>query len=561
MRGLFVLTRAGTRWLLLWALPAAVLAALLLLASRNGPLILPREAVPAGFTEGMDEVFTPFFHPERQPDGTVWMASTRTQDRFPRDKAPGTFRVFIVGGSVANLWKTSGDRLAEAFRAVWPDLRTEIIHCGCDGYDSSRELRVVREISRDHPDLVILMTGNNQFRQRLTRRRWLAFHLNLELRRFRPFRDWQNRIRKPVPGVGDDVPPAAERLRLFRKDVRQMMRLCLARGAAVVPVALPANVRDGAPFSPARTLSDPDMLRARLLLDRKRLGEAVTLLNALTSQPSPPALAWFWLGRAYDGLDHAIQAREAYLKALESDPWANRVGPVENHALRTLALELRADVVDLDTTFTALDARGIPGMRQFIDHCHWNSGYYRVLSSVLVRKLWENKSRYPLLADARTLPPPLAGMPPEKSAGDLVRTLARVLCTGSPDAHFQEENIALLEGLAREFPRQLDDPGLVAGALRYLAPDWNRETEDRQVAAFRIAGCYAWLRTGHRAQARAWLAKAVRQSPELKRNSSALYLRWLLAGTPQQAARWLEDLRRGGDSTLSRVCTACGRAR
>ena len=539
MRSRFIsVFRAGRRFRTVWMLAALAVVCAAGYEASGGRLFSPAEPLPAGYYEDVTRVFEPFFTPSRAPDGTVWMVSGRTDDRFPLAKPAGTARVFVVGGSVAEFWYARDDSLAEVLEAAWPELRFEVVNCGVGGYDSSRERRVLAEVLGYRPDLVVLLSGNNQFRTRLSRWRHALFLVNRQMRRAAVFRRLQDGLRRRIPPEARSFSPAV-RLRDFERDVRWMLRACRMRGVAVLPVALPANVRDCAPGgAPEEVVRDSALRRARVLLDGRRFDEVVCLLSPVVERADAPALAWFWLGRAFDGLGRDGDARAAYVQALERDESACRAWPALNAALRRLAAEAHAGVVGLDAAFAAMDPRGMPGMRQFRDRCHWDTGCYRVLSLLVAGELWKNRARYAFLPGAGVRPrSPLELPPPGKTPTDVQETLDDMICfcIRNPGTAELERNVSMLEGLAREglfgAPRRIffrAGPGRLPEALTRDGTAWAAAVS-KGWAVFMLAESHACLRAGRVKDARGWLARAVKMRPALKQDPSALYLRGQLS--------------------------------
>ena len=544
------LIRAGYRFRTLWLLAALAVVCTAGETVSGGRWLLPVEPLPAGYYEDVAQVFEPFFTPILQPDGAVWMVSGRTDARFSLAKPVGTVRVFVVGGSVAALWQGRKEGLVRILADAWPVLRFEVVNCGVGGYDSSRERRVLAEVLGYRPDLVVLLSGNNQFRTRLSRWHYALFRVNRQLRRAGIFRRLEDRLFPGPPGVRPVAPHVRPRLCDFERDVRWMLQACRARGVAVLPVALPANLRDFAPDSTPQELLSPELMRARVLLDLRRLDAGVRLLSAVTGRVDAPAIAWFWLGRAFDGLGRDSEARAAYAQALERDRWARRAWPSLNAALRRLAAETDTGVVPLDAAFAAMASRGMPGVLQFRDNCHWNAGCYRVLSLLVARELWKNRTRYSFLSCMGSgIPPapPSDSQPPPKTAEDLADTVEAPIrfLAANPGISGSESDVSLLEGLARE--------GLFGPPCRLscrfsgarLPVGWLTRTDVGRAdglewcwPAFMLLESQACLRAGHVQDARGWLARAVKMMPALKRSPSALYLRWMLSRTSADAARW-----------------------
>ncbi len=80
---------------------------------------------------------------------------------FPAAKAPGVFRVFVAGGSIARLYEGPG-ALADVLPPLLPGRTVEVVNAGMAGYDAAREEYVVAEALRLGADAVVLLTGHNE---------------------------------------------------------------------------------------------------------------------------------------------------------------------------------------------------------------------------------------------------------------------------------------------------------------------------------------------------------------------------------------------------------------
>src|SRR5688500_4226326 len=75
-----------------------------------------------------EEIYEPFFTERRAPDGTVLVAVSRSRalsKSFVKAKAPGSFRVFVLGGSVGLRYMDvdGQDSLARSWSERLPGLR------------------------------------------------------------------------------------------------------------------------------------------------------------------------------------------------------------------------------------------------------------------------------------------------------------------------------------------------------------------------------------------------------------------------------------------------------
>lgn len=93
--------------------------------------------------------------------------------RFLRQKPPGTFRIFCLGGSTTygrpydNTTSFPG-WLREILPVAAPDVKWEVINAGGIGYASYRVAALMEELVQYEPDLFIVYTGHNEFLEERT---------------------------------------------------------------------------------------------------------------------------------------------------------------------------------------------------------------------------------------------------------------------------------------------------------------------------------------------------------------------------------------------------------
>ena len=157
-------------------LPVAAILVFFLLLEGGLALFGIRPAVKSedpfvGFADNM-----PLYVPS--PDGQQLVtASNKTAyfnaQNFPRVKAPGTFRIFTLGGSTtyghpyADPTSFSG-WLRELLPVADKSRRWEVINAGGISYASYREAHLMEELVKYQPDLFIIDTGHNEFLEERT---------------------------------------------------------------------------------------------------------------------------------------------------------------------------------------------------------------------------------------------------------------------------------------------------------------------------------------------------------------------------------------------------------
>ncbi|MGD0040613.1 MAG: SGNH/GDSL hydrolase family protein, partial [Isosphaeraceae bacterium] len=128
----------------------------------------------AGFTPQVRH-FQDETDPGKSPVVTVVPSKRETlnEQRFPRHKPPGTFRIVCLGGS-ATYGRPFFDHTSFAgwLRAFLPKAdpsrKWEVINAGAISYASYRVRGLMAELARYEPDLFIAYMGHNEFLERRT---------------------------------------------------------------------------------------------------------------------------------------------------------------------------------------------------------------------------------------------------------------------------------------------------------------------------------------------------------------------------------------------------------
>lgn len=507
------------------------------------------------FDYGHIEVREPFFR--RGMDGGYYARRRFTGERaFAVRKAPGAARVFVVGGSVAMpMDDPRVARLEEFLSRALRGREIEVVGMGMAGYDSEREMPLLREALTHEPDMIVLMSGHNEMHDPPAARPRLL-KLNAALRRSTLYRTLQDRL---FPPASAPRPTLAERERRFERNLRAMAALARARRVPLVLCTLPSNLRDVAPVF-VRPPGDPAYLDARLALEEGALGEAARRFAALAGTRPAEAFAHFGLARALDGLGEAARARRHYARAAELDDPGERCTPRRNAAIRRIARESGAGLADLEALFQGLAPGGLVDARLLKDGVHWHDELYPRVSLAVVKAARAAGALAPPWAWDLSWTPRLEAALPGAAS--------------SPGARARAADSAFLAGLSRAFrgsgpgeaavsyfsmaerhepgicARLLADPGAVRARLLRDASPWAEEHLaglEPQWGALLLGAGEAYRRLGRRGAAAALLAWPARRGPErdtarvllaLARGSSAelrALARELPAGQPAGA--------------------------
>ena len=317
------------------------------------------------------DIKKPFFRTETKPDSTARIVPGRPRAipfEFSMPKPAGTARVFVAGESAAGLLGRGEDRLLEFLGRSFPGKKTELVNCGMPAYESRRILAVVEEALVYRPDLLVLLSGNNETGQDFCP----DFRSDLDRR--------ARKIKTRLAGLSlpPEEAPAAVSLAVHEGRLREMATLARQKGVPLMLCTLPANLRDFPPsgYPPAGAVED-------IRLAHKDPEAALRFLSRRWGPREPFSL--FYSGRALDALGRKKEAGEKYAAALKYDPALDRCSAERNSMIRRVAAEEGACLADLEKEFSAAAADGITGGRELADGVHWFKSYAPFVSAALGR--------------------------------------------------------------------------------------------------------------------------------------------------------------------------------
>lgn len=395
-----------------------------------------------------EDILTPFFRPD--PLDATFMKAARpgsTAEPFQMPKPEGVYRIFILGGSIAQGFP--GDTLQRSLQEAFDGKAVEAINCGMGGYDSHRELLLTQELLGYQPDALVLLSGHNEFVGSEPVSRW---------------RLWLSSLRRGPPAVpdagGQSARENAQRDAVFERNMRALLAAAKAKGVAVVVAIPPLNYRDALtraaePFSEPLFVSGwRDYLRGDRDGARERWREVAR--SAGSARARSPAL--FYLGRLAEEKKEWEEASRLYAEALDADPMgAQGAVPARLARLRALAAEGGALIADLDAAFRRRAAPRAPGLESFYDGVHWREPLHEVVALELGRALF-----------AGAVPPgpprPDDAQKGDKRYVDLLYALSEVEKRG---ARFSWYAANVFETLAAAHPKDFASPeGVLALAAK-----------------------------------------------------------------------------------------------
>jgi len=352
---------------------------------------------------------------------------------FRAAKPANGFRVFVLGGSSAFGFPW-GARVAfpralgDALRAAWPERSIEAVNAAAMSYGSHRLRILTHEVLRYDPDLLILYEGHNEFVERrfyrdhldrsdaldgvqLALARWRLYSLlwrgyrKLSLRAEEPDPSGRSAgellgldvVREHAVDVDDDE--RAVSLRRFEDNIRAILEAAGAANVAVVVCTVPSNIRGWVPndsgFPPgcdagARARVLAMLAEGRAALRRGDATAAEKVLAPAVALAPGHAELHYRLAQAYEMLGRWPEAHDAYVLARDRDSKPTRATTAINDALRRLAHDYRAGLVDAERVFERASPHGVPGYELLQDYVHPRPLGHRLIALELYKHVLEN---------------------------------------------------------------------------------------------------------------------------------------------------------------------------
>jgi lysophospholipase L1-like esterase len=428
------------------------LSGVLVLAVLEGALWLAGagEGPPAfdpfsGFHAGV-----PLFEAARRADGTrvFRLSPARLHDtasaheiaperEFLAEKPETGFRIFVVGGSSAAGFPyppahAFGAVLERRLQAALPGLEVEVVNAAVAGYSSRRVLVAVREIVSYAPDLLVVMSGHNEWAEqryysRLLDMHPLLFALRERLLGTRVF-VWLSRlvVREADPEAAlarfvqdegqefremfavrtrrargsDFATPeqVAQRDALYRANLEEIARTAEGAGVPVVFLTLGQNLSDWPPGSSAHRADLGPAERARwetLVREGRARASAGDCAGALEAFGRALAIddevaeLHFEVARCHRARGELEAARTHFRLASDLDRVPHGAPSWFNDIVREVARAHGALLVDVAAALEEESGPGLVGDDLFVEFAHPNLRAHQRIAAELGAALRE----------------------------------------------------------------------------------------------------------------------------------------------------------------------------
>ena len=345
---------------------------------------------------------------------------------FSRQKPPGTYRIFCVGGSTT-FGRPYDDAtsycgwLREFLNTADPSRSWEVINAGGISYASYRVALLMEELAQYEPDLVIIYSGHNEFLERRTYGTVIGTPsvvrgFGAVMSRTRTFSALHRMIHRPKSdatelsaevdtilggSVGLDAYHRDDALQQqvlahYRFNLMRMIDIARSSGAGAILVTPASNLRDCTPFkSEHRALLGDEQRRqwqalyesAEAALAAGDPDEALVAIERATAIDDLMADSQFLRGRVLDRLGRSPEAKAAFQRARDEDVCPLRALTPMRQIVAEVAAETDVPLIDYCAIVEARSEQGIPGANLFLDHVHPTIEGHRILALALMESL------------------------------------------------------------------------------------------------------------------------------------------------------------------------------
>jgi tetratricopeptide (TPR) repeat protein len=367
------------------------------------PTLIEQDDPFLGFS-GLVKVF--------QREGPIYRTRPATRDMtfndqsFLAEKPSNGLRIFCLGGSSSFGFPWGAEAaftsiVGEVLAATHPERQVEAVNASGVSYAMHRMNIVADELLAYEPNVFLVYEGHNEFiepaffdalKHRSAFRTRLEYALSysrvyssiwfaagrLRNSQHSPASGFETRVMRDQTHVYSPEEKEAV-VAEFRWRLERLVRRAQAAGVKVVLATVPCNLRQWRPEASTgvASLAEHDrQTRSDLLASGSRLLKsgrfelaAVDLEQAARIAPHH-AETQFLLGQAYEGLGRFDDARSAYQRACDEDASPIRRLSGINVAIREIALQQGALLVDVDRLFEQQSEHGLVGFNLIEDYVH-----------------------------------------------------------------------------------------------------------------------------------------------------------------------------------------------
>ena len=416
-------TLRSSRWRLWLAISATtVLAPVLLLVLAEVALRVCGVGTPTGVTRPCTDhglpayCDNPSFAAPYFPEG---MFRTPRPFVIPARKPPATYRIFVLGESVA--WGDPDPTYGFArylevmLRQRYPQTKFEVINTSITALNSHAFLPMVKDLAHYQPDLFIIYTGNTEvvgpfgpgtvltpWDMSLTTIRARIFFNSTRLGQLvgklspanqkNEWRGMEMFLDRQVRADSPQMKPVYEN---FAANLRDIVAVARRAGAQVLISTVATNLKDCAPFASLHRegIREDELHSWEGLVQRGAdlesagsYAEALKLyLSAAEIDPQYAELQ-FRIARCLWALGDFARAKERFVRAQDLDTLRFRADSRLNEIIRAQAGS-GVSVVDGAAVLAGESPHEVPGSELFYEHVHTNPRGTYLLARAFFRQL------------------------------------------------------------------------------------------------------------------------------------------------------------------------------
>ncbi|MEE8399619.1 MAG: tetratricopeptide repeat protein [Desulfobacterales bacterium] len=384
--------------------------------------------VPTGFTytqevDGQRRILSNphftwrFFPPQLAKEGSHFSR--------PLKKPPGTYRVFVFGGSAAQgapAMAYGMTRILDTMlRDQYPGVDFDVINAAITAINSHVVLPIVRDCSQLEPDLFVVYLGNNEvvgpygagtiFSPLASSLSMIRAGIALKATRLGQLvSNTIGRIRgtnQTQPGnwggmemflnnqVRADDPGMETVYRHFKRNLVDISGVAQRSDIPIIVSTVGVNLKDSAPFASLHRpeISEDDIKEwdrivqeGGTLREEGKFQAAIERFLEAEKIDADYAALHFRLGRGYWAMGDFEQAKTRYVKARELDALRFRADTRINEIIRNVSggkSEQGIHLVDASRVLEANSPENTPGNELFYEHVHMNfRGTYLVARTI-----------------------------------------------------------------------------------------------------------------------------------------------------------------------------------
>lgn len=337
---------------------------------------------------------------------------------IPATKAPGTFRIFVLGESAA--WGEPDPTfgfvryLEVMLRTSFPAVKFEVINTGTTAINSHVMLPITKDLAQHQPNLFLIYAGGNEVVGPYGPGTVLtSAALSLPSIRAKIFFN-STRIGQLVakassgqkPGewrgmemfMDQQVRADSQQLQAaydnFGSNLRDIIAVARKAGAQLLLSTIATNVKDCAPFASLHRegIRQEELQQWNALVQKgeasEKAGSPAEALEAYVAAAeidSKYAELQFRIARCLWAIGDFDHARQRYLLAEELDTLRFRADQGINATIRSVATNAGrgVELVDTNAIFAQASEHGVPGSNLFYEHVHMNpAGNYLIARSL-----------------------------------------------------------------------------------------------------------------------------------------------------------------------------------